>query len=164
MDIVARATAMFAVLYLLLRLLGKREIGQLTSFELVVLIVMGDLIQQGVTHNDFSVTGATLAIVTFAFWALIMSWITYLFPRMEKVLDGEPQIVIRDGELLQDNLRRDRITRAEVEAEMRLAGIPHMRDVAWAILEARGKISFIRRDDTAAQRSDQKDDTDGGAR
>ena len=161
MDIVLRASAMFAVLYLLLRLLGKREIGQLTPFELVVIVVMGDLIQQGVTHNDFSITGASLAIATFAFWGVVLSWLTYLSPRMERLLDGVPQVIIRDGTLLEANLRRDRITRAEVEAEMRLAGIAHMQEVAWAILETQGKISFIRRDGSG---SDQKDKPDAGTR
>jgi len=146
MDIVLRASVTFAALYLLLRLLGKREIGQLTPFELVVIVVMGDLVQQGVTHNDFSLTGSILAIATFAFWALVMSWATYLSPKLETLLDGRPQVIIRDGELIQANLRRDRITRAEVEAEMRLAGIAHMNQVAWAILETQGKISFIRKD------------------
>lgn len=73
MDIVLRATAMFAVLYLLLRLLGKRQLSEMTPFELVVLIVMGDLIQQGVTHNDFSITGATLAVATFGFWSAVLA-------------------------------------------------------------------------------------------
>lgn len=154
MDIVLRATATFVALYLLLRLLGKREIGQLTPFELVVIVVMGDLVQQGVTHNDFSVTGSFLAIATFAFWALVMSWATYLSPRLETLLEGRPQVIIRDGELIAANLRRDRITRGEVEAEMRLAGIARMRDVAWAILETQGKISFIRKDDGDIQRND----------
>ena len=157
MDIVLRASAMFAILYLLLRVLGKRELAQVTPFELVVLIVMGDLIQQGVTHNDFSITGATLAIVTFAFWGLVMSWITYLSPRAQRLLEGEPRVLIRDGALIERNLIRDRMTRAEVESEMRLAGIARMTDVAWAILEPQGKISFIRKDD-ADQPSDQKDD------
>nr|WP_244650474.1 YetF domain-containing protein [Sphingomonas sp. CFBP 13706] len=140
---------------MLLRLLGKREIGQLTPFELVVIVVMGDLVQQGVTHNDFSLTGSILAIATFAFWALVMSWATYLSPRLETLLDGRPQVVIRDGELITANLRRDRITRGEVEAEMRLAGIAHMKDVAWAILETQGKISFIRKDDGEVQRGNE---------
>lgn len=74
MDIVLRASLMFFILYILLRVLGKRELSQMTPFELVTLIVLGDLIQQGVTHNDFSLTGATLAICTFAFWGLVMSW------------------------------------------------------------------------------------------
>lgn len=146
MDIVARAAFMFSILYVLLRIMGKRELGQMTPFELVVMVVLGDLIQQGVTHNDFSVTGAVLAISTFAFLALMMSWVTYLFPRAEKLLDGEPRVVIRDGKLIRENLHRDRITPSEVQSEMRLAGISHMDQVAWAILEPQGKISFIRKD------------------
>lgn len=146
MDIVARAAIMFVLLYVLLRLMGKRELGQLTPFELVVMIVLGDLIQQGVTHNDFSLTGALLAISTFAFLAISMSWLTYLSPHAEKLLDGEPRVVIRDGVLIKDNLRRDRMTQSEVESEMRLAGIAQMDQVAWAILEPQGKISFIKKD------------------
>jgi uncharacterized membrane protein YcaP (DUF421 family) len=137
---------MFAILYVLLRLMGKRELGQLTPFELVVMIVLGDLIQQGVTHNDFSLTGALLAVSTFAFLAIVMSWLTYLSPRAEKLLDGEPRVIIRDGILMRENLRRDRMTQGEVESEMRLAGIARMDQVAWAILEPQGKISFIKKD------------------
>ena len=151
MDIVARATVMFFVLYVLLRIMGKRELGQMTPFELVVMIVLGDLIQQGVTHNDFSLTGAILAVSTFAFLAVIMSWITYLSPRAEKLLDGEPRVVIRDGQLIKENLRRDRMTQSEVESEMRIAGIAKMDEVAWGILEPQGKISFIKKDGSDLQ-------------
>ena len=146
MDIVARAAVMFFVLYVLLRIMGKRELGQLTPFELVVMIVLGDLIQQAVTHNDFSLTGAILAVSTFAFLAIAMSWLTYLSPRAEKLLDGEPRVVICNGKLLKENLRRDRMTQSEAESEMRLAGIATMDQVAWAILEPQGKISFIKKD------------------
>lgn len=158
MDIVARAAVMFAFLYVLLRVMGKRELGQLTPFELVVMIVLGDLIQQGVTHNDFSLTGAILATSTFAFLAIAMSWITYLFPRAEKLLDGEPRVVIRNGQLLKENLRRDRITESEVQSEMRLAGISSMSRVAWAILEPQGKISFIEKDSEAQRSASQHPD------
>ena len=150
MDIVLRATALFAITFLMLRLLGKRELGQMTPFEFIVLVVMGDLIQQGVTQTDFSITAAALAIGTFAFWGVVLSWLTYLSPRAERVLDGDARVLIRDGELLEQNMRRDRLTRRELESEMRLAGIASMRQVAWALLETNGKISFIRRDDDGA--------------
>jgi len=146
MDIVLRATVMFAILFGLLRLMGKRELGQMTPFELVMLVVVGDLIQQGITHNDFSLTGATLAIATFAFWTVVLGWVVYLSPRAQRVVEGEPRVLVRNGALVEANLRRDRLTRAEIESEMRLAGIGHLEDVAWAILEPEGKISFIRRD------------------
>jgi len=159
MDIIARATVMFFAMFLLLRLLGKRELSQVTPFELVLLIVMGDLIQQGVTHNDFSLTGAILAICTIGFWALVLGWVTYLSPRAEKMLEGEPRVLVHDGKLIDAHMRRDRITQAELFTEMRLAGIAHVDDVAWAILEPHGKISFIGR----SEEKDTKQEDDQGA-
>jgi len=158
MDIILRASVMFFVMYLLLRLLGKRELSQVTPFELVLLVVMGDLVQQGITHNDLSMTGAALAIGTIAFWALSLSWITYLSPRAERLLEGVPRVLVKDGDLIMANMRRDRITRAEVEIEMRLAGIARISEVAWAILEPNGKISFIakKEDETSTQEDDDK--------
>ena len=108
MDIVLRATFMFAVIFVLLRLLGKREMAEMTPFEVVLLVVMGDLIQQGVTHSDYSVTGATLAVATFAFWSLVLNWVTFTWPRAERLLDGEPQVVVRGGELLGKMMQRGR--------------------------------------------------------
>lgn len=146
MDIVIRASVMFAILFALLRLMGKRELGQMTPFELVMLVVVGDLIQQGITHNDFSLTGATLAIATFAFWTVVLGWVVYLSPRAQRIVEGAPRVLIRNGELVEGNLRRDRLTLAEIESEMRLAGIATIGEVAWAILEPEGRISFIGRD------------------
>lgn len=159
MDIVLRATAMFAVVFLLLRLLGKRELGQLAPFELVTLVVIGDLIQQGITHNDFSLTGASLAIGTFAFWTLAMGWVSYLSPRAERWMTGGPRVVVRDGKILRGNMRRERMTVMELESEMRLAGIATMTNVAWAILEPNGKISFIGKE---GKRSEQEDEENAG--
>ena len=123
MDIALRAAVIFIALYVLMRLMGKRELGQMTPFELIVLVVIGDLIQQGVTQNDFSVTGAIIAISTIALLALLMSWATYLWPRAERALEGEPRVIVRDGEIVAANMRSNRLTRSELESEMRLAGI-----------------------------------------
>jgi uncharacterized membrane protein YcaP (DUF421 family) len=143
MDIVIRATVMFAILFALLRLMGKRELAQMTPFELVLLVVIGDLLEKAVTHHDTSVTGATLAILTFAFWALLLNFFANKSRRAEKLIDGEPSVVIENGKLIEGNLVRNRLTRSEVESEMRLAGIGRVAEVAWGILETNGKISFI---------------------
>lgn len=154
MEIVLRASAMFLVLYGLLRLMGKRELGQMAPFELVTLIVMGDLIQQAVTHQDFSMTAAALAVITFAAWSLAFNYLTHRFRRARGVLEGRPVVLVRAGECLADNLDRERIDRDELASEMRLAGISRLDQVAWAILEPEGKISFIRRDsDESASRA-----------
>lgn len=161
MDIVIRASVMFFALYLLVRVMGKRELAQMTPFELIVLVVLGDLVQQGVTHNDFSMTGAVLAISTMGFWALALSWVTFLSPKAEAALDGEPRVIVRDGQVVKENLHRDRLTHGEILSEMRLAGIAHLSDVAWAILEPKGKMSFIKREpsgDQDVQPQDAQDD------
>jgi uncharacterized membrane protein YcaP (DUF421 family) len=165
MDIALRAAVIFVALYVLMRLMGKRELGQMTPFELIVLVVIGDLIQQGVTQNDFSVTGAIIAISTIALLALLMSWATYLWPRAERALEGEPRVIIRDGEIVTANLRSNRLTRSELESEMRLAGIGRLADVEWGILEPRGKISFIQRssDGAGAPPPNPKNAEDDGA-
>lgn len=147
MEIVIRASVMFILVYVLLRLMGKRELGQMAPFELVSLIVMGDLIQQGVTHQDFSLIGATLAIFTFAAWSFALGTISHRWPKARRALQGKPVVLVRDGKMLGSNLDEERIDHDELAVEMRLAGITGLHQVAWAILEPEGKISFIRKDD-----------------
>ena len=147
MDIVLRASAIFVLLYVLLRLCGKRQLGQMTPFEFVALVVVGDFVQQAITHNDFSVTAGVLAVATFGFWSLVLGWVSFRSDTMRRVLEGQPRILVQDGKLLEAVLQRDKITEAEVLSEMRLSGIARLEDVQWGILEPSGKISFLKRDD-----------------
>ncbi len=146
MDIVIRASVIFLLLFVLLRLLGKRQLGQMTPFEFVALVVVGDFVQQAVTHNDFSITAGALAVATFGFWSLVLGWVSYRSDVMRRLLEGQPRIVVRQGKLLDKILERDKITEAEVLSEMRLAGIARIDDVEWGILEPSGKISFLKRE------------------
>lgn len=154
MDIVLRATVIFFGLFLLLRLFGKRQLGQMTPFEFVSLVVLGDFVQQAVTHNDYSFTGAMLAVATFGFWALVFGWLGYRSKRLRCLVDGEPRVLVRDGTILTAMLDRDKIPVDELYSEMRLAGIARVDDVAWAILETNGKISFIEKSGQGQPSSD----------
>jgi uncharacterized membrane protein YcaP (DUF421 family) len=145
MDIVLRASVVFLLLFVVLRLLGKRQLGQMTPFEFVGLVVLGDFVQQAVTHNDTSMTAALLAVSTFGFWSLVLGWISYRSKAMRRLLEGQPRILIQDGKMLDEVLERDKITEAEVLSEMRLAGIGQLEQVQWGILEPSGKISFLER-------------------
>ncbi len=146
MDIVLRATAIFILLFVVLRVLGKRQLGQMTPFEFVALVVLGDFVQQAITHNDFSITAGVLAVSTFGFWSLVLGWVSYRSTTMRRLLEGQPRILIQDGKLLDEVLERDKITEAEVLSEMRLAGIGQLGEVQWGILEPSGKISFLKRE------------------
>lgn len=145
MDIVIRAAVIFAFVFLLTRMVGRRELSSLEPFDLILLVVVGDLVQQGVTQNDESLTGALLAISTIGLLTVALSYLAFKFKRLRPILNGEPIVLVEDGEVIDANLRRQRLTREEVGAEARLEGISALEDVRWAILETDGRISFVTR-------------------
>ena len=145
MDLVIRAAIGFAFVLFLTRVVGRRELSSLEPFDLILLVMIGDLVQQGITQNDFSVTGMILVGGTIALLTVLTSYTSFRFPRLRPVLDGEPVIVLEDGEPIDRNLARNRITHAELAAAARVQGIPSLDDVRWAVLETSGQISFIRK-------------------
>ena len=144
MEIVIRASAIFWLLWILLRAAGKRELAEITPFELILLIVMGDVIQQGVTQEDMSVTGAALAVSTMMLWALGLSYASFRSRRVGRALESAPAIVVQDGQLDHRMLRIQRLTCEEVLDEARNVGIASLDEVRFGILEADGKLSFVR--------------------
>ncbi|MFN0154185.1 MAG: DUF421 domain-containing protein [Gaiella sp.] len=147
MDIVLRSVAAFAFVFLLLRVLGRRELSTMQPFDVILLVVIGDLLQQGVTQADTSLTGVALSVGTFAVLAVGVSWLTYRFKSARKILEAAPLVVVQHGQPVEHNLRAERLTVEEIAAEARLASIPALEDVEWAIVESGGRISFIRRAD-----------------
>jgi uncharacterized membrane protein YcaP (DUF421 family) len=143
MDLVVRAVVAFAFVYLLTRVVGRRELSSLEPFDLIMLVVIGDLVQQGVTQNDFSVTGALLVGGTIGLLTVLVSYVSFRFPRLRPALDGEPVIVVEDGKAIERNLRRNRITLEELAAAARQQQIGSIGDVRWAVLETNGRISFL---------------------
>jgi uncharacterized membrane protein YcaP (DUF421 family) len=145
MDIVIRATVAFLFILLLTRIVGRRELNTLEPFDLILLVTIGDLVQQGVTQNDFSVTGLMLAVGTIAVLTVLFSYLPWRFQVLRPVLEGEPVILIQDGDVIEKNLRRHRLTQQEVAAEARTQQIDSFDEVRWAVLETSGKISFIKK-------------------
>ncbi len=145
MDIAIRAIALYVFVVFVMRMIGRRELSTLTPFDLVLLIVLGDAIQQGLTQDHYSVTGAVIAVSTLAVMQLITSYVSFRVRPLRKVLKGEPIILIEDGKLLSQNLRRERMTADDVAEEMRTQQIPTFDQVQWAILESNGTISLIQK-------------------
>ena len=144
MDIVIRAVFAFFFVFLLTRVVGRRELSSMEPFDLILLITIGDLVQQGVTQNDFSVTGMMLAVGTIALLTVLVSYLSWKFRSLRPVFEGEPLILVENGSYVDGNLARNRITREEVAGAARLQSIASIDDVRWAVLETNGQISFIK--------------------
>ena len=145
MDVVVRAAFAFAFIFFLTRVAGRRELSSLEPFDLIMLIVLGDLVQQGVTQSDYSVTGLVLAAGTIALMQILVSYLNFRFKRARVVLDGEPIVLVEEGRPIERNMRRERITPEELRAAARLQQISSIDDVRFAVLETNGDISFIPR-------------------
>jgi uncharacterized membrane protein YcaP (DUF421 family) len=143
MEIVVRATIIYFFVYVLLRVMGKRELGELSAFELVLLVMVGDLVQQAVTEEDYSLTGAVLAVSTIAFWVVLSSYLTFRFSRARSLLEGQAVIVIRDGQVQREVLSAERVSMEELGSAARKQGIEDLRTVKLGVLEADGKFSFL---------------------
>lgn len=143
MEIVLRAVVVFVFLWVLTRAVGRTTLGELSTFELLLYVTMGDLVQQAVTQQDFSVTGGLLAVSTFAVLTVVLSWSQWRFPRLRDVVTGRPELVVRDGTPLRAVMRRQRLAMEDLRAAAREQGIRDLAEVEVAVLEANGRISFF---------------------
>jgi uncharacterized membrane protein YcaP (DUF421 family) len=144
MDVVLRAAIIYVLVFLFTRALGRRELSTLQPFDLILLIVIGDLIQQGVTQNDLSVTGVFMVLGTIGTLQVITSYLSFRFRRLRPILQGEPIVLVENGKLIERNMRRERLTFDDLAEKARLSEIGSVDDIRWAVLETNGDISFIK--------------------
>ncbi len=143
MDLALRAAVIYVLIWIVTRVVGRRELSTMQPFDLILLVVIGDMVQQGVTQSDNSVTGALIVIFTFALLTVFFSYVSFKFPVLRPAMEGEPIVLVQDGEFIDRNLRRERITRDEVAAEARLNSVGDLAEVRFAVLETSGEISFV---------------------
>ena len=143
MELIVRATALYWFLFLVMRGTGKRSLAELTPLDILVLVIMGDLIQPGVNQEDLSITGAIIAVSVFAAWTLVGDWVGRRWPPARRVLEGCPVIVVRDGKLVTEHLRRERLTEGDLKAAARAHGYDDLAGVTLAVLEDDGTMSFL---------------------
>jgi uncharacterized membrane protein YcaP (DUF421 family) len=143
MDLVIRATIVFFFIFLVTRIAGRRELSALEPFDLILLVVLGDLVQQGITQSDQSVTGTLIVISTITLLSVVVSWVSFRSRKVRLITEGEPIVLVQDGEIIERNLRRERLTHGDLEEEARRQQIASLGDIRWAILEKEGTISVI---------------------
>jgi uncharacterized membrane protein YcaP (DUF421 family) len=145
MDLAIRAIVLYTFVFILTRVVGRRELSSLQPFDLILLIVLGDSIQQGLTQDDYSVTGALIVVGTIAILQVATSYVSFRVPRLRPVFDGLPIVVVEDGKPIESNLHRERISVEELTEAMRQQQIASLDEVQWAVLETSGAISFIKK-------------------
>jgi uncharacterized membrane protein YcaP (DUF421 family) len=143
MELMIRATVLYWFLFLIMRGLGKRSVAEFSPLDLLVVVVMGDLVQIGITQEDLSITGAVMTISAITAWTVVGDWAVRRWPWARRGLVGTPVVVVRDGAVLTDHLRRERLTVEDLDAAARSKGYDDLGDVAIAVLEEDGSVSFI---------------------
>jgi len=143
MDLAIRAVVLYVFVVVLMRIVGRRELSSLEPFDLILLVVLGDSVQQAVTQDDYSVTGAFIVVSTIALLQVFVSYVNFKVPFLRSVIDGQPIVVVQDGKLIEPNARRERLTLDDIAEAARLQQIASLEDVQWAVLETSGELSFI---------------------
>jgi uncharacterized membrane protein YcaP (DUF421 family) len=149
-EIVIRALVVFTFLWLVTRAVGRSTLGELSTFELLLYVTMGDLVQQAVTQQDYSLTAGLLAVGTFALLTVALSWVQWRFPRVRPVVTGRPVLVFKDGQPVEEGMRRQRLAVADLLVAAREQGIRRTSEIEYAVLEADGRVSFFTRDPETA--------------
>ncbi|TML02553.1 MAG: DUF421 domain-containing protein [Actinobacteria bacterium] len=147
MDIVPRAVVAYVFILFLMRVVGRRELSSMEPSDVILLVVIGDLVQNGVTQSDYSITGIVLAAGTIGLLATLTAYATFRSSRIRNVVEGEPVILVEDGKLIERNMKNERLTLDEVMEQARLQqGVESLGDVRWAVLETSGSISIVKKE------------------
>jgi uncharacterized membrane protein YcaP (DUF421 family) len=143
MEVVYRAAFVFGFLWLVTRITGRATLGELSTFHLLLYVTMGDLVQQAVTQQDYSVTAAVLAVSVFSVLTAVLAILNTRLPRVRPVTHGTPIVIVEHGEPVMDNLRAERLSLDDLMAAAREEGIDRFSKIRVAVLEANGRISFF---------------------
>jgi uncharacterized membrane protein YcaP (DUF421 family) len=146
MDLVVRCVVIFLFVFVLTRVVGRRELSSMEPFDVILLVVIGDLVQQGITQSDDSVTGTLIVLATIGLLTVGLSYVNFRVRRLRPLLEGTPIVLVDDGRVIDPHLARERITMEDLTAQARMQGIGSLDDVRWGVLETSGQISFVQKE------------------
>ncbi|MEX2536689.1 MAG: YetF domain-containing protein [Trueperaceae bacterium] len=156
MDTVLRVAIVYVFLLVALRMMGKREFGQLAPMELIALLLIPEIVSQALIGEDYSLTNAFIAIATLLSLVFGNSLVSHVSKRFERVVEGQPAVLAHHGKLVPENLHRERISPSELYSEIRKSGLERLEQVRWAVLEGDGKISIVPLESSGVQRESEQ--------
>lgn len=143
METVVRVVVIYVALLMFFRVIGKRELSQMSSFELVTLMMIPEIVSQAIQHDDYSLTNALVGVATIFTLVIVTSILTHVSHRVAEFTDGKPTVLVREGKLVEEALHLERIQPEEIFSSMHQVGLESLAQVKWGILEPDGKISII---------------------
>jgi uncharacterized membrane protein YcaP (DUF421 family) len=142
-EVIFRALFIFGFLWFITRVTGRSTLGELSTFQLLLYVTMGDLVQQAVTQQDYSVTSAVLAVGVFALLTVAISWLNSRSRRIRPITHGIPVVIVDQGEPIMSTLRAENVSIDDLMSAARQEGIERFADIRVAVLETNGRISFF---------------------
>ena len=147
-ELVFRTTIIYLSLFIMFKVWGKKHLGEMAAFDFILLLIMSEAVQNSLVDDDKSIQGGLIVVVTFMILSSIMNIISYHSRKAEHFLKGTRKAIIRDGKLMEEVLQKERKTLAELLEAVREQGILHLKDIGLTLLEANGKISVIKKEDS----------------
>ena len=145
LEIVIRGSAMYLFLFLMFRVVVRRRVGAVGMADILVLVIVADAAQNGMSGEYKSVTDGAILVGTILAWDMLIDWLNYRVPALRSWLEAPPLLLVRDGRMLHRNLRHEFVTEEELEAKLRQKGVKDVSEVAEARMESDGEISVIKR-------------------
>lgn len=142
-ELLIRGTCIYFFMFIIMKIWGKKHLGEMAAFDFILLLFISEAVQNSLVDDDKSITGGMIIIVTFLFWNSLINKLTFRFRKLEKLLDGEPQIVIKNGHVDTNLLRKEKITEQELFEALRQQGVDELKKVKKATLETNGHLSVI---------------------
>ncbi|WP_315385293.1 YetF domain-containing protein [uncultured Stenotrophomonas sp.] len=145
-EFILRAVVVYVVVLGMVRLSGKRALGQITPFDVLLIVLLGNAVQNALLGQDTSLGGGLLLAATLILLNYGVGWLSTRSRRVERLVEGEPVLIARDGKVLESVLRRELVTLQDLHAAMRQQGCTHIDDVSMALLEINGHITIVPRE------------------
>ena len=136
---------MYLFLFLMFRVVVRRRVGAVGMADILVLVIVADAAQNGMSGEYKSVTDGAILVGTILAWDMLIDWLNYRVPALRNWLEAPPLLLVRDGRMLHRNLRHEFVTEEELEAKLRQKGVKDVSEVAEARMESDGEISVIKR-------------------
>lgn len=142
-ELVIRGTVIYFFMFILMRIWGKKHLSEVTTFDFILLLFISEAVQNSLVDDDHSLPGGMIVITTFLVWSTVLNKLTFRSRKLEVIIDGTPKIIVKDGKVQEDVIKKEEITEQELLEALRENGVLELKDVKQATIETNGHISVV---------------------